>query len=75
MLSELFTLRAIEPFVDVLLTVEFEGWDVKDEDRCCPCCNELGRAHTAVCKLDAALTLAGLDIQEKRDAARKAMGL
>ena len=41
----------------------------------CAFCRMAAAAHKPDCLLDAALTKAGLDTQEKRDMARKEMGL
>jgi hypothetical protein len=60
-----------------LLAVESAGKDDRGE-RCCPICggyaNDIFYGHEA-CAIDIALTKAGLDTQEKRDAARKEMGI
>lgn len=71
---------------NALLEVEWTGGHETGVDSgcesCCPCCDvepEIfgGKcfSHTVDCKLDAALTKAGLPDQASRDAARKELGL
>lgn len=62
-----------------LLAAEWGGHDA-DYGAHCPACGAItqfsgANEHDAGCTLDAALTKAGLDTQEKRDAARKEMGI
>lgn len=58
--------------VRALLAVEWAA-EFSGYEHCCPSCViELGDDHTPDCRLDAALTAAGLATQEERDEARKA---
>jgi hypothetical protein len=73
---------AAPALVRALLSVEWEGYDRDRSSSCCPECGnefEWGHVdptkypwpkHTSECVVDAALTAAGLDTQEKRVAAR-----
>lgn len=55
-----------------LLAVEYGA--IHQGEYECPCCTMPPRHHHE-CALDKALTKAGLDTQEKRDAARKLIGI
>lgn len=65
-------LLAIEWRGEAVSVAQNPGWAYA---RTCPRCQAKRKEHYKNCSLDAALTKAGLDTQEKRDAARKDMGL